>query len=146
MLKLVGGGYYYIKDNTAGDTWLSKWRALPIWWSRIWTFWAFICDPCYCHINQVIFILTEVTIVNKTHQSFWITAILTAINPLTDKFFNLNFYPLEVVSRWRDPQLQVSENYSDLTKWRSTVFEYCWLMSHFICTMFKRWYMYLMCW
>ena len=23
--------------------------------------------------------------------------------------------------RWRDPQLQGSENYSDLTKWRSTV-------------------------
>ena len=33
----------------------------------------------------------------------------------------------EVVSRWRDPQLQVSGNYSqkDLTKWRSTVLEYC---------------------
>ena len=44
----------------------------------------------------------------KTIQSF---------NPLTTKLFNLNFHPLEVVSRWRDPQLQVSENYSDLTKW-----------------------------
>ena len=40
------------------------------------------------------------------------------VNPLTAKLFNLNFHPLEVVSRWRDPQLQVSENYSDLTKWR----------------------------
>ena len=37
-------------------------------------------------------------------------------NPLAAKLFNLNFHPLEVVSRWRDPQLQVSENYSDLTK------------------------------
>ena len=44
-------------------------------------------------------------------------------NPLTAKLFNLNFHPLEVVSRWRDPQLQVSLNYSDLTKWRSTVFK-----------------------
>ena len=35
-------------------------------------------------------------------------------NPLTAKLFNLNFHPL-----------QVSENYSDLTKWRSTVFKYC---------------------
>ena len=35
-------------------------------------------------------------------------------NPLTAKLFNLNFHPPEVVSRWRDPQLQVSENYSDL--------------------------------
>ena len=39
-------------------------------------------------------------------------------NPLTAKLFNWNFHSLEVVSRWRDPQLQVSENYSDLTKLR----------------------------
>ena len=32
-------------------------------------------------------------------------------NPLTAKLFNLNFHPLEVVSRYSDPQLQVSENY-----------------------------------
>ena len=62
------------------------------------------------------------------------------VNPLTVNLFNLNFHPLEVVSRWRDPQLQVSENYSDLTKWRSTVFKYCWLMAHFIFNMFKMWY------
>ena len=65
------------------------------------------------------------------------------VNPLSAKLFNLNFHPLEVVSRWRDPQLQVSENYSDLTKWRLTVFKYCWFMSHFIFNMFKR--CYLMC-
>ena len=53
------------------------------------------------------------------------------INPLTAKLFNMNFYPLEVVSRWRDPQLRVSENYSDFTKWRSTVFKYCRFMPHF---------------
>ena len=35
-------------------------------------------------------------------------------NHLTAKLLNLNFHPLKVVSRWRDPQLQVSENYSDL--------------------------------
>ena len=63
------------------------------------------------------------------------------LNPLTAKLFNLNFHRLEVVSRWRDPQLQVSENYSDLTKWRWTVFKYCWLMSHFIFNMFKMWYL-----
>ena len=60
------------------------------------------------------------------------------INPLPAKLFNLNFHPLEVVS-----QLQVSENYSDLTKWRSTLFKSCWLMSHFIFNIFKMWY--LMC-
>ena len=42
----------------------------------------------------------------------------SSFNPLTAKLFNLNFHSLEVVSRWRDPQLQVSENHSDLTKWR----------------------------
>ena len=66
-----------------------------------------------------------------------------SFNPFTAKLFNLNFHPLEVVSCWRDSQLQVSENYSELTKWRSTLFKSCWLMSHFICNMFKRWY--LMC-
>ena len=48
--------------------------------------------------------------------------IWSHLNPLTAKLFNLNFHPLEAVSRWRDPQLQVSEKYSDLTKWRSTLF------------------------
>ena len=38
------------------------------------------------------------------------------INHLTAKLFHWNFHPLEVVSRWRDPQLQVGESYSDLTK------------------------------
>ena len=36
---------------------------------------------------------------------------ISVINPLTAKLFNLNFHSLEVVSRWRDPQLQVSEKY-----------------------------------
>ena len=60
-------------------------------------------------------------------------------NPLTAKLFNLNSPPIEGVSRWRDPQLQVSENYSDLTKWRLTLFKSCWLMSHFIVNIFKMW-------
>ena len=31
-------------------------------------------------------------------------------NPLPAKLNNLNYQPLEVVSRYRDPQLQVAEN------------------------------------
>ena len=69
--------------------------------------------------------------------------IFQRFNTLAAKLFNFNFHPLEVVSRWRDPQLQVSENYSDLTKWRSTNFKSCWLMSHFIFNLFKR--RYLLC-
>ena len=32
------------------------------------------------------------------------------IDPYSAKLNNLNFHPLEVVSRYRDPQLQVAEN------------------------------------
>ena len=64
--------------------------------------------------------------------------LIQRFNPLTAKLSNLNFHPLEVVSRWRDPQLQVSENNSNLTKWRSKVFKYSWLMSHFILSFLER--------
>ena len=39
-------------------------------------------------------------------------AISTSIphNPQSTELFNLNFQSLEVVSRYRDPQLQVTEN------------------------------------
>ena len=43
------------------------------------------------------------------------------------KLLNWNFHPLEAVSRWRDSQLQVGENYSDLAKWKSTIHKSsCW--------------------
>ena len=35
-------------------------------------------------------------------------------HPHPAKLIYLNFHPLEVVSRYRDPQLQVAENYSFL--------------------------------
>ena len=43
------------------------------------------------------------------------------LNPLAAKSFNCNFHQLKVVSRWRDPQPQVGENYSDLTNWRYSI-------------------------
>ena len=36
------------------------------------------------------------------------------LNPFPAQLIYLNVYPLEVVSRYRDPQLQVGENYSCL--------------------------------
>ena len=36
---------------------------------------------------------------------------LESVNAYPAKLIYLNFYPLEVVSRYRDPQLQVAENY-----------------------------------
>ena len=53
------------------------------------------------------------------------------------KLFNLNFQLHKVVSGWRDPQLHLSEIYSDLTKWRSTILKSCWLVSRFISTCLK---------
>ena len=35
----------------------------------------------------------------------------TRVKPHPARLIYLNFHPLEVVSRYRDPQLQVSENY-----------------------------------
>ena len=59
---------------------------------------------------------------------------------LAAKLFNWDFHPLEVVSRLRDPQLQLSENYLNLTKLRSTNFISCWLLPRFIFNRFKSWY------
>ena len=39
--------------------------------------------------------------------------MLAIIGPEAGWPFNWNFHPLEVASRWRDPQLKVSENYSN---------------------------------
>ena len=36
------------------------------------------------------------------------------VNPWSAKRFNLNFLPLEIVSRYRDSQLQVAENYLNI--------------------------------
>ena len=40
-----------------------------------------------------------------------------SFNPSPTKLINLNFQALEVVSRYRDPQPQVLENYSYLLNW-----------------------------
>ena len=39
-------------------------------------------------------------------------------DPLAMKLYYLNFRQLEVVSRYRDPQLQAGENYSYLFNWK----------------------------
>ena len=59
------------------------------------------------------------------------------VNPLAAKLLNWNLHSLEVVFRCLDPQLQVSENYSDLTTLRSTNFKSSCLMSLFIFDRFK---------
>ena len=44
-----------------------------------------------------------------------------SFNPQIAKLNNLNFHPLEVVSRYRDPQLQVGDNYSYLFNLRPNI-------------------------
>ena len=58
--------------------------------------------------------------------------ILLRVHALTAKLFDRNFHPLEIVSSWRDPQLQVHKHYSDLRKRKSTILKFCCLRSRFI--------------
>ena len=55
-------------------------------------------------------------------QTFWDALCYDAGNPFPTKFPTLNFHPLQVVSRRRDPQLKVGENYSYLFNRRPKTF------------------------
>ena len=54
------------------------------------------------------------------------------MSPYHTKWIHLNFHPLEVVSRYRDPQLQVGENYSYLFKSRPNICKSWGLNANFI--------------
>ena len=62
-----------------------------------------------CKIILHLTSLAQIQLIRHVNSTVW-------VNPLTAKLFDWNFHPLEVVSRWRDPQLQVGENYSWLDK------------------------------
>ena len=57
--------------------------------------------------------MVQCTICDKLQNTY-------LFNPLTAKLACLNFHPLEVVGRYRDPQLQVGENHSYLFNLRLT--------------------------
>ena len=48
-----------------------------------------------------------------------------SISPYPAKLLYVHFQPLEVVSRYRDPQLQVGENYTYLFDLRSNISKCC---------------------
>ena len=53
------------------------------------------------------------TQVIRYENEIWATyVILTIINPQSAKLNLFIFYPFEVVSRYRDPQLQVAKKYT----------------------------------
>ena len=54
------------------------------------------------------------------------------INRYPAELIYLNFHPLEVASRYRDPQLQVAEKYSYLFNFRPNICKSWWLDAYFI--------------
>ena len=50
----------------------------------------------------------------------------------SDKLWNLILYPLEVVSRYRDSQLQVDKNYFHLYNWNQSISQSC-QSAYFMC-------------
>ena len=82
--------------------------------------------------------------IRQIHHTYLRFMDICHINPKPFHRQTIQF-KFEVVSCWRDPQLQVSENYSDLTKWRSTIFKFCWFnprlfstCKKLICNVLKR--------
>ena len=51
--------------------------------------------------------------------------VVSCFNHYPAKFIYLNFQPLEFVFRYRDPQLQVVENYLYLFNLRTNIYK-CW--------------------
>ena len=54
------------------------------------------------------------------------------INPLIAKLENLNFHPVAVESRNRNPQLQMGENYAYLFNLRPSICKFCCLNTELI--------------
>ena len=69
---------------------------------------------------------------NKITNFLMILAWACPFNPSPAKLIYLNFQPLEVVSRYCDPQLQVGENYSYLFNLRPNIFKSWCLNPNFI--------------
>ena len=61
---------------------------------------------------------------------FWMVTI-DVINSITNNNPNYFFRPLKDVPRWCDTQLEVSENYSNLSNWIPLFFSKCTIMRRF---------------
>ena len=63
--------------------------------------------------KHISFLITEIRPVNITYsERLGVEGLLLAWPYKKYKYIYLNFHALEVVSRYRDPQLQVGENHS----------------------------------
>ena len=54
------------------------------------------------------------------------------VNPYPAKLIDLNFQPFEIVSRYRDPQPKLVENYSYLFKLRPNIYKFVCLNNYSI--------------
>ena len=86
-----------------------------------------------CHWESSKYVVAHEFMVIKIHfwsDNFYVFIFIvyyryvSVSQPLDRQIIQLKFHPLEVVSRWRDPQLQVSEKISDFTKLRLTIFKF----------------------
>ena len=72
---------------------------------------------------------TKVHFCRLTKKDF---CVVVRVNAYPAKLNNFNFQPLEVVSRYRDPQLQEAENYSQLFYLSTNIGKSGCLHPHFI--------------
>ena len=81
--------------------------------------------------NKGIIVYLDRNNLNMLHNVTKI-ALFTNLNPYPAKINNLYFHPLLVVSRYSDPQLQVTENYSYFFNFSTNISKSCCLDTHFI--------------
>ena len=65
------------------------------------------------HFELLVMLLLLLDLVPEKRSCGYLYIIYNS-KPCSSEVFNLNFQSLEVVSRYRDLQLQVTENYLDL--------------------------------
>ena len=67
-----------------------------------------------------------------TSTILWYSVIFISVVLTLILLIYLNFHPLKVVSRYRDPQLQVAKNYSYLLNLSINIWQFWCLDTHFI--------------
>ena len=109
----------------------NKHEELIHWWRNVdplrhWDIIGAMPHPGWERKNRIhhYYMMCALTLNQYIHNrvQVWVCGVYR-VNTLTSELFNWNFHPLEVVSRWRDSQLQVSENNSSLTKCIGNDFE-----------------------
>ena len=75
---------------------------------------------------------TSILLSQRVYVTRDLSWLIQFLSPLTPKLNHYNFHALEVVSRYRDPQLQVRENYSHMISLWPDMCTYWSLNAHFV--------------